>query len=402
MDRKLNLKILNIKKRRKKYIDLFLDIAPESKHSMGKKRTVIQKVIIEQMKQRHFTKIKSDLAIEIIVYSSEKNPPRIERFVKNLLDLMHKKETLGNVSDTDYLPFEEDRRIKYLSVRYIFLPGKAQVIAHIRPFRSFISDLHFISNEDIDNDEDSTSRDDFQSIRERYEDLIESKEKYLSIFSKDAYESMLDLATWDMQKSLTANMKISPFLIRLIYPSKGIKPAVIKAAYKEWATMLMDFPIRIKLPEIPTQKNTSKTYKSDIKKQLSSYADERPIFKNLKAPAIATVFYSPPVRNKRFYKDVDNIMLEYILPCFNDVFSPPLSLMNLHLKRSKEFSAIPKSLNGSAMGYEILELPKKYSTEKKGFINMGFKVVNLERDGIIESMDRKIDTYIKECEYLND
>jgi len=53
---------------------------------------------------------------------------------------------------------------------------------------------------------------------------------------------------------------------------------------------------------------------------------DRNSHKNLKTPTIATVFYSPPVGKKGFFKDMDNIMLEYVLPSFNDTFTPPLSL----------------------------------------------------------------------------
>jgi hypothetical protein len=399
MAKKFNLNILNLRRKQKKHINLFLDIAPESKKSMGKNQGEIQKIIIDQMKERHFKKLRSKIAVEIIAYSSEKNPPRIERFAKNLLDLMHKTEILENVDDADFLPFEEDRDIKYLSVRYIFLPGKSQTFIHIRPFGSFIGDLHFIDSEIV---EDESEKDDFISIQERYEDLIKNKEKYTKLLSKKAYESMLDLATLDMQKSLSYSMAISPFMIRLIYPKKGTKPAFIKDTYRDWADSLINFPIRMKLPEIPTQKNTSKAYIEDAKSQLSSYLNERPIFKELKAPAIATVFYSPPVGKKGFYIDVDNIMLKYISRIFHDIFIPPLTMMNLHMKKKDKYSAaIPKSLNGSATGYVIIELPKKYSKLRKGFLSVGFEVIDFDKEGLIQSIDKKIESYMESCEYLD-
>ena len=95
-------------------------------------------------------------------------------------------------------------------------------------------------------------------------------------------------------------------------------------------------------------------------------------------------------------------MLEYILPSFNDIFTPPLSLLNLHMRKNDEFSkAIPKSLSGSAMGYVIIELPKKYSEQRKGFLSVGFEVVDLDREGLIQSIDKKIESYIKNNEYLD-
>lgn len=399
MFNKFNLKILNLKKREKRNIDLFLDIVPESKKAMGKKQVEIQKMIVKQMKERNFQKIKSKIAIEVTVYSSAKNPPRIERFIKNLLDLMHKKEILEDAVDADFLPFEEDRDIKYLSVRYIFLPGKSRTIIRIRPFSSFISNLHFISTEI--NDEESDT-DDFVSIKEHYDDLIRNKPNYIRAFSKEAYESMVDLAMLDVQKSLSSNMAITPFILRLIYPKKRTKPAFVKDTYKEWADMLMAFPIRIRLPEIPTQENSSKAYKAEITKQLSTYLEKNPIFKNLKSHTIATVFYSPPLGKKGFFKDLDNIMLEYVLPTFNDTFTPPLSLLNLHMRNNDKFSqAVPKSLNGSAMGFVITELPKKYSESQKGFLSVGFEVIDLEKEGIIQSVDNKIESYMKNNQYVN-
>lgn len=399
MYKKLNLKILNLKKREKRNIDLFLDIVPESKKAMGKNQVVIQKIIIKQMKERNFQKIRSKIAIEVTVYSSAKTPPRIERFIKNLLDLMHKKEILEDAAEADFLPFEEDRDIKYLSVKYIFLPGKSHTVIRIRPFSSFISNLHFIAMEIND---DESDKDDFLSIKKYYEDLITNKPKYTKAFSKEAYESMVDLAMLDLQKSLTSNMAITPSILRLIYPKKGIKPAFIKDTYKEWADMLMAFPIRIRLPEIPTQENASKAYKAEIKKQLSLYLEKNPIFNVLKAPTIATVFYSPPLGKKGFFKDVDNIMLEYVLPTFNATFVPPLSLLNLHMRKNDKFSqAVPKSLNGSAMGYVIIELPKKYSENQKGFLSVGFEVIDLDKEGLIQSVDKKLESYMEHNQYVD-
>lgn len=389
----LNMKTLTLMRKQKKYIDLFLDIAPESKKSMGRNQAEIQKMIIAQMKERHFRKIESKIAIEIIAYTSERSPPRIERFVKNLLDLMHKKEILEDANDSEFLPFKEDRDIKFLSVRYIFLPGKSQTFVHIRPFSCFIGDLHFI-NAEIE--EDESDRDDPISIKEHHEDLMNHKEDYIELLSEKAYESMLDLSMLDMQKDLSSYMAVSPFMVRLIYPKKGTKPAFIRDTYREWAEELLDFPIRIRLPELPTEQNTSKAYRAEVKSQLSSYLGKRPVLENLKAPAIVTVFYSPPYGKRGFYKDIDNIVLEYILPTFNDIFAPPISLLNLNMgKKDGASTAIPKSLNGSAIGYVILELPKKYSKQRGGFLSVGFEVVDSDREGLIQSIDRKLKSYMR-------
>lgn len=106
-----------------------------------------------------------------------------------------------------------------------------------------------------------------------------------------------------------------------------------------------------------------------------------------------------------FFKDLDNIMIDYIMPVFNEVFMPPISLMNLHMKETvdekykKIFKSIPKSLNGSAVGYEMLELPKKLSQDDSGYLSVGFKIDELE-DSIMDYLDKEIDNYINNNEYI--
>lgn len=287
---KYNVKILNLKKRKKKYINLHLDI--ESKKVMRRNKAEIQSEIIRQMKKYKFGKLNTKIAVEIVVYTSHKNPPSIARFTKNILDIMHKKEFLLNKKNDVFLPFEEDRDIKYLSAKYKFLPGESSVIIKIRPFSSFISDLHFIDNEI--KDDDNNNEDSFLSIKERHSRLLNDKDKMIKMFSKDAYDSMLDMSIVDMQKSITSSMSINTNIIRLIYPKNNKYTKQVNAIYKKWANRIIKFPIRIQLPEIPTDNDTSKLYKAKIKEQLNKCLEERSIFKPLKSPTVVSVFYSPP------------------------------------------------------------------------------------------------------------
>lgn len=95
-------------------------------------------------------------------------------------------------------------------------------------------------------------------------------------------------------------------------------------------------------------------------------------------------------------------MLEYVLPVFNETFIPPLSLLNLHMQKNDRISqAVPKSLNGSAMGYVIVELPKKYSEIQKGFLSVGFEVIDLDKEGLIQSVDKKIKSYMEHNQYID-
>lgn len=68
MSERLNLKILNILKRRKKYVRFWLPIEPRSKGSTGDKSGV-QKLLIEEMKQSNHTTLKGDIAVQIIAHT---------------------------------------------------------------------------------------------------------------------------------------------------------------------------------------------------------------------------------------------------------------------------------------------------------------------------------------------
>ena len=81
-------KILWTSHNMQKDIDLKLDLSPQSKKAMGKNQVEIQELIISQMKSNGQEKIKGEIAVDITVYTAVKTPPRIEKYIKNLLDLL--------------------------------------------------------------------------------------------------------------------------------------------------------------------------------------------------------------------------------------------------------------------------------------------------------------------------
>ena len=352
-------------KRKKKYIDFFLDSESKSKRTT-KNKSELQKIIIEQLKSRNQKGLKGKIAIEITAYSNQKNPPQIEKFVKNLVDIMHKKDLLLNEEEQCYLPFTDDNQIKYLRAKYVFLKREPRIHVKIRLFSSLISDINFVHDELNSKycKEPST-----RNYWEEYEELIRNKEKYLKSLSKEAYDRMVMLITLDVQKEICDAISIDPHLIGLVYPkrSKYMKKLGIEQTFREWASMLLKVPIRIHLPGIPLKEgedeNYKRKYKADITKLMQKYLDDHPIFKEIQSPILISTFYVPPKRGKNFRKDLDNIMLEYIMPAMNEIFYPPISLFNIgmedtlsHENQILSFN-IPKSLNGSAIGYEIIELP---------------------------------------------
>ena len=59
----------------------------------------------------------------------------------------------------------------------------------------------------------------------------------------------------------------------------------------------------------------------------------------------------------------------------------------------------PKSLNGSAIGYEIIELPFNFSNGDTGFIKLGFKI-EIAESSVMGYIDEEIDKYMAENQYV--
>lgn len=400
---KYNVKILNPLRRRNSYMSFFLPIEPKSKKTSSKEKSIIQNIFITQMKERRYKTINREIAIEIKVFTSIKNPPRIEKFVKNIIDIMHKTEYLLDVNDLTYLPFYDDNLIRYINTKYIFTPINPSIMIRIRPFKSFLSDIRFVIREIGLNNYDQDYH--FKNSWDDYNDLINNRSTYIKNLSEKSYNSLLMHTILDIQKDITSRISINPYIINLIYPNTSEHSLDLEVIYHSWAKELIKNPIRIELPELPTMNNTSKPYKKLIKEQLIKYLKKQRIFKELFSPVITSVFYMPPKNRKSSYKDIDNIMLEYIMPAFNEVFKPPLTIMNVHKRKPIDevqaifFNSVPKSLEGSAIGYEILQLPKKFSIYEEGFVSVGFKV-NDVTDSIMEYTDREIERYINENRYI--
>jgi hypothetical protein len=78
-------------------------------------------------------------------------------------------------------------------------------------------------------------------------------------------------------------------------------------------------------------------------------------------------------------------MREYVMPTINETFHPPSSL----------YGAKPRpGLEGACLGYEILELPRRSTDEKAGFLTVGFRIEITNRS-IMQYLDNEIDAYVE-------
>ena len=389
-------KYLNNIKRKKKYITLYTDAVP-LKRSKTKNKAEIQRQFIHYMKTLRKEKLKTDIAVQIITSTTDRRSPSISEWVKNIVDLMHKTDYLSDKNETDLLPFEDDGQIKYLYARYYFVGNSPSTRIKVQPFTGFISDLHLLnSHKEDDDDRDVTDR-------HRLQELKENKDQYVDMLSEEAYESMVMMAIEDHQKYLSNALSLSRHLITTIYPKKGRYQTTMKAVFGDWAEMLLRAPIRLSLPGIPkdgsSNKEIAQRYKQDIQDRLEEYKDSIPILEKIIHPMVVTILYRPA--KGRDTKDIDNILLEYILPVVNTVFSPPASLYGLtESKFDTESTKIPlaKDKNGLSIGYEILKIPY-HKDVPNGELFFGFKF-DFNEETLMDQTENFIDEYLPNGYYF--
>lgn len=390
----MNPNHLNIIKRRKKYISLHLDCDIRSKAQTNNK-TEIQRNIIKQMKSFEKVTLSQDIAVQIITYTTDKRSPGIDKWIKNIIDILHKTEYLENTADKIFLPFSDDKQIKYLYVQYFYAGKSSRTHIDILPFSGFISDLHK-AEEIIGN-----KRDYSYEHESNYSDLITNKSRYLSFFSEEAYNSMLKTSLETEQRKFGNLISIRSHFIRTCFPKRNKLSKSLKSIYQDWAEMLLKTPIKLKLPGLPKNGNEDKEivkkYKEQIRIELTNYINKYSIMKNLQGPIILSVIYRPA--KKKIEKDIDNILLEYIMPVANDILNPPASLYRIteyedFITKKTIFSPLAKDKNGISIGYEILRVPQ-FNDNKNGEIYLTFRLSSNE-DSLIDDAQRTIDKYLKE------
>lgn len=390
----MNPKHLNIIKRRKKYISLHLDCDIRSK-SQSKNKSDIQQEIIKQMKVLRKNTLSSDLAVQIITYTTDKRSPGIDKWAKNIIDILHKPEYLINSDEQIFLPFIDDKQIKYLYVQYIYAGDSSNTHITILPFTGFISDLHLVN--EIDNKNKQMT---FEP-ESNYHELLVDRDKYLSFLSEKAYNSLLKMNLETEQRQFGKIVSLNPHFIRTCFPKKNSFNKYFKNTNQEWAEVLLKTPIKLKLPGLPKNgsedKEISQNYKEKIRLELKKYIEKYTIMKDLQGPIIVSVIYRP-AKNK-IEKDIDNILLEYVMPIVNDVLNPPASLHGIteysdFISGDKRSAPLAKDKKGTSIGYEIIRVPQ-FSENEEGVIYLGFRLDAYE-DTIIDYAQNQIDKYLEE------
>jgi Holliday junction resolvase RusA-like endonuclease len=390
---KMNPDLLNIYRRKKKYIDLHLQYAPKSKKATSTdERKKMQREVVAIMKKIGKKRLSGKIAIDVQVYASKPNLPNIENYMKNLLDILHKPEYLDDSCDAEFLPFGDDKDIAYIHARYAIAGDSPSIFIKIRPFTSFVSDVVML------NKAEKNGNHYHEDAIDSYNDIIGHEDDYVALLGESGYENLKKLRLGSAQDHFSENSSITPLVIESMSfarrPKNGIEG--VDWIFRQNEAMMdaiMRHSIRIQLPSIPIRTGDDDSYKDKYKREIRTILEEyrsrhSMLLEAIMSPLTVSAYYQRPGTVRAGYKDLDNIMREYIIPLMNDVFSPPTSYMNLGM--GKELAP------GSSIGYEVLEIGRSKASSPEGFIAIGLKMESFG-ESIMQKASDYIDNYVKEC-----
>jgi len=345
--------------------------------------------------------------------------------MKKLLDIFEKPLPESGIRRKGLI-YQNDNQIAYLSVRYHLGSDEKGIRAKFAPFQCFIENLklaHAILsgryNDSLNRynfereieEINRTHKDyDFSEAMRELRKLEEEKENFITLFSEKAYNSMHLMNKMGAQEALLAMSKLSVEDLYNIYNTseffqKNLPLRELAKIVSEWVTAS---PIRIQLPSLPTKEDEKKQFKEEIRKCLIEFRSHYDILQPLYIPVVVEVIYKPPLASEGFYKDLDNIIREFVLPIFHEEFKPPPTHASIFDsvkinddKPLKEMiERIPKSVPYSVAGYEIVEIPRHPEDKEDGLLVVGISPGSFASHSLWYRIDEVIEKWSKYCRDL--
>ena len=240
------------------------------------------------MKLFQYKTIKTDIVVEIVSYTGDSKSPGVDKWAKNIIDIMYETKYLTNPSDAQFLPFIDDKQIRYLYVSYHFIEEKSKTFIKIIPFKKFLKDLD-LDNSISDNNLDVTN------------ELYETNYSYNKFLSKEANEALRKMNLQNRQENFGNLISISKDIIRdCFYYSNSKNDPVLKKmnnSIKIIMNNIVKSPIKLSIPSLTTntsdEKAKKQNYKIEIQKLLTDYLNKYTFFKELQCSLIISIIYVP-------------------------------------------------------------------------------------------------------------
>ncbi len=393
---------------------------PPGQGTNNAKKAEFQKEILEEMKKYNRRAYRSKIVAEIRLDPSVLNPPHIHTAMKKLLDIFEQPLPESGINRKGLI-YQNDNQISYLSVRYNLESGERGIFAKFAPFRHFVENLKLAYeifsgryDDHIDRYEFEREMEEFSKYREdhSFSDAMENlrrheadREIIVKHFSKKAYNSMHFMSKMHAQEALLNMSKLSINDLYNVFTTSEIfqNNVHLKKLSEIMAGWVTESPIRMQFPSLPTKDGQRNQYKEQIRKYMMGFRNHYDILQPLYIPVIIEVIYKPPIASEGFYKDLDNIIRDFILPIFHEVFRPPPTHGSVFTSVEYEdgdplegmIRDIPKSVPYSVAGYEIVEIPRHSDNEEDGFLIVGLSPGSYANSSLWYRVDNIIEKWGK-------
>lgn len=372
---------------------------PKSKNAIStSEKIAFQSTILKDLKRLNRRHFRAPIALECDFTPAENDPPAIHTLPKNYLDLLA-KPVPGVNSNWKRLVFDDDRKVRYLAVKYRIRAERPEpgISLKVAPYRDFVADmalLHKVENNSLEtvsdalyhrrssitwenltkDDEDRHDNDAIGRLREHESNKLFWIRKY----GKNVYEAWHEMYMMEVQNHLLKTLALSPSsLIHLLSPLFLDLPEKYEDILSISRSNIIGPPVTIDLKHSDLKQGESSQYKAFVKETIAAFKKEHNILFPLRTKVGITILFQPPAARSI---DLDNLARR-IVPFVNDELKPPSSLLltvdaerggdpklrKWFIEKKNALKRMPKH---SITHYQVVQMPRLTKDSEHGFVRL--------------------------------
>jgi Holliday junction resolvase RusA-like endonuclease len=379
---------------------LYLDIEgiePRSKKAMrDTERLKFQTAVLCHLKDRRRRAFQSQLAAEIRLETTIRNPAHPHTIVKNLLDLLA-RPLRGLQTRRRALAYQDDAQIDVLSVVCHHGRSAPRIRIKLRPLRDLLVPLGLAFDAGIIREEDSCwdENDDLLFAGERLSEIRADEIWWRSKFGDAKYENLEQFALQSFQGAFLGQGGLTVSDIAAMFDLGG---RGLEANWSQlWQETYDASLLRIRLTELPQREGQSANWKTEIDAKLAEFRSKwAHILDPLLVPvALEVVVKPPPPSRKSNVHDLDNVLRSYLLPSVVTALRPP-SHFAFTLGGDAE-ALPPRSTQIGVSRYEAWRLPPA-AEGADAFVSLSIVADLTGHGSVLGRMDRAIDKWVDQLD----
>jgi hypothetical protein len=374
---------------RRLYIDI-KGVEPRSKNAMpDSDKVLIQQNVLDQLVRRRRRAFRGQLAVKIMLETTERTPAHPHTIVKNLLDLFGQPRT-DLVTRRSALAYHDDRQIDALCVSGRHGRPTASIFATVCPLRDLLDPLAMASKATDLREEDSWhTRNELEMASEQLADLHSEEQFWRTKFGDQQYEDMERFARQRVQEPFFGRSGMTPTELAMLYNLQGRRSGFDSS--RIWDDAYASSLLRIRVSEPPQTAGQSDLWKQEINARINDF---RTRFSRLIDPLLVPVALEvavrpPPPSRQNNVHDLDNILRTYMLPRVLDILKPPSDYAFAIGAKDTP----PISTRIGVTRYEAWRLPPA-PEGSKGFVSLAIVSDMLGFDGTMSAVEDLTDKWV--------